>query len=420
MKEEKKIAIVLGGTNPHIQLITNLKDRGYYTILLDYYENPPAKKYADEHIQESTLDKEKVLEIAKTKQADLVISTSIDQANVTACYVAEKLRLPHPYSYQVSLNVSNKLLMKDIMLKNNVPTAKYLYVNSCDFLDNLNLDYPLVVKPVDSNGSAGVRKVNDYIGLKKGVEEALKISRDKNVIIEEFKEGIEVSIDAFVLDKQVDIVLIRQKYDLPENGNYVLQSPGSFSPGFIGKKSTNKLKKIILDICNAFQLNNTPLLVQAIISDKEVNIIEFAPRVGGGLSYRTVFLNTGFDILDATVNSFLSIKKEPQYTTPKAFLITAIVYAEAGVFSHTEGIDTLIENKTILEFNFYKTKGMVIGKDMTTKSRIGAFIAKADTYDGAIQKVKIAIQSIKVFTEDNKDVMIRYIYDDISNIKKVE
>ena len=45
----KPIAIVLGGTNPHIELINNLKARGFYTILLDYFENPPAKNVADLH-----------------------------------------------------------------------------------------------------------------------------------------------------------------------------------------------------------------------------------------------------------------------------------------------------------------------------------------------------------------------------------
>src|SRR5690554_5886296 len=120
----KQVAIVLGGTFPHISLLEKLKERGYYTVLIDYFENPPAKLYADEHVMASTLDKEAVLEISKQKEASLVISAYIDQANVTACYVAEKLNLPHPYSYETSLNVTNKLLMKNLMINNNIPTSK--------------------------------------------------------------------------------------------------------------------------------------------------------------------------------------------------------------------------------------------------------------------------------------------------------
>ena len=74
-----KTAIVLGGTFPHRELILKLKAKGYYTILIDYYENPIAKAVADEHLRESTLDREKVLSIARERNASLVISTCIDQ-----------------------------------------------------------------------------------------------------------------------------------------------------------------------------------------------------------------------------------------------------------------------------------------------------------------------------------------------------
>ena len=72
---KKPIAIVLGGTVPHISLVKKLKERGFYVALLDYLDNPPAKQYADEQIKESTLNKEAVLEVAKNRKADIVIST---------------------------------------------------------------------------------------------------------------------------------------------------------------------------------------------------------------------------------------------------------------------------------------------------------------------------------------------------------
>ena len=62
MNNDKPVALVLGGTNPHRALIEKLKIRGFYTVLVDYFENPPAKNIADEHEKESTLDIQKVLE----------------------------------------------------------------------------------------------------------------------------------------------------------------------------------------------------------------------------------------------------------------------------------------------------------------------------------------------------------------------
>jgi|SRR5690554_2186935 len=106
--DKQQKAIILGGTDDHIALIENLKKRGYYTILIDYNANPPAKVAADLHIQESTLEEDKVLKIATEQKVDLVISACIDQALLTACYVAERLGLPAPFSYETALNVQIK------------------------------------------------------------------------------------------------------------------------------------------------------------------------------------------------------------------------------------------------------------------------------------------------------------------------
>ena len=78
--ENNPVAIVLGGTVPHCYLIQLLKKRGYHTVLVDYTQNPPAKEFADEHIKESTLDRDAVLSIARKRDAQLVISTNVDQA----------------------------------------------------------------------------------------------------------------------------------------------------------------------------------------------------------------------------------------------------------------------------------------------------------------------------------------------------
>jgi formate-dependent phosphoribosylglycinamide formyltransferase (GAR transformylase) len=107
-----KKALVLGGTADHYDLIIKLKKRGYKVILIDYHDNPPAKKVADEYIKESILNQKEVLRIAQKKKINLIITACIDQALVTACYVAEKLALPAPFSFKTALMVTNKVLMK--------------------------------------------------------------------------------------------------------------------------------------------------------------------------------------------------------------------------------------------------------------------------------------------------------------------
>jgi len=237
----KPKAIVLGGTSPHIELIEILKKRGYYTVLVDYYNNPPAKNVADEHIQESTLDQDKVLQIAKNIEAKLVISACVDQANVTACYVAEKIGLPAPYSYETALNVSNKGLMKKLMFSAGIPTAKFAIVTKPIEFDSLSLKFPVMVKPSDSCGSAGVKKAKNYSEYIEYIGEALKISRSNTAIVEEYKEGVEVSIYSYVQNKKSSIIMIAQRHSVIDGDNEVLKCYATTAPAIISSKMKDKI-----------------------------------------------------------------------------------------------------------------------------------------------------------------------------------
>ena len=150
-------AIILGGVAPHIELIKNLKKRGYETILLDYYENPPAREYADRFYRISTLDYEAVKEAAEKEKADLILTICVDHANVIMCRAAAELGLPAPYSYHTALMTTNKGLMKQQMMASGIQTGKFCVLYSpSDSVTGLGV--PVAVKPVDNNGSKGARK----------------------------------------------------------------------------------------------------------------------------------------------------------------------------------------------------------------------------------------------------------------------
>ena len=68
--------LVLAGGSDQIALLKELSVRGHDTILLDYYENPPAKQYADKHIVASTLDVEKVKQVCIEEKVDLIMYRS--------------------------------------------------------------------------------------------------------------------------------------------------------------------------------------------------------------------------------------------------------------------------------------------------------------------------------------------------------
>ena len=404
----KPIAIILGGTVPHKFLIENLKNRGYFTILVDYYDNPPAACVSDRHVKKSTLDKEVVLNLAKQENASLVISGCVDQANVTACYVAEKLGLPAPYSYEAALRVTDKALMKEGMLKAGVPTAihEVVYIEQIsDFQCDI---FPKVIKPSDCNGSKGVRKVNNQAELATHLEEACKLSRTKKAIIEDFNQGIEVNGYFFVGEDDVKLLYTKSKMLPNTDGMKSLQSFLSIGPESLSDTARFNFLDATKKISTEFNLKNTPILVQANIDGDKVKVIEFAPRVGGGLAFREIKILTGFDLIDAVIDSYLGVEVKVNLSQYKNDFVSVLhLYGTHGTFDRVEGLEELVEGGVIKEYFIHKTPGMLMNsEDLASRNRVLGIILFADSNHALFDKIKTIYKCVKIQNSNNENVVL--------------
>lgn len=404
----KPIALVLGGTVPHISLVTKLKDRGFKVCLIDYLENPPAKQYADEHIKASTLDKEAVLSIAKEKNASLVISTCIDQANAVCCYVAEKLNLPHPYSYQTSLDVTDKVKMKEIFIKNNIPTAKHIHVKSEEEVKGKGLRYPLIVKPADSNSANGVKKVQNEQELSIYLPVALNYSRNGFAIVEEYISGVEISAYCIIAKGKAKLLMAQERLSVIEGDSNTIKCYASYAPARISSNAMSKIESIATDIATAFHLDNTPLFFQGIVAGDDISIIEFAPRVGGGISSHTIKVSTGFDIIEAGIDSFLgkAITTTNWHPMSKQFAVNQI-YGTNGYYRNTIGEEKLLNEGIVESISFYKKSGDYIDDSRASSSRIGVMVFSGDNECDVRGKISKAFSLIDCLDEYGKSMVRR-------------
>lgn len=405
---------------PHITLVKKLKERGYYVALLDYLDNPPAKQYADEHIKESTLDKEAVLKVAKDKNAEIVIATCIDQANSICCYVAEQLNLPHPYSYQISLDVTDKVRMKDIMIKGGVPTSRYVNVKTIEEALKQDFNYPLIVKPADSNSANGVKKVADVEELKQYLPIALEFSRNGYAIVEEFVTGIEISAYCVVANKKAKLMMAQERISVIEGETNTIKCYAAYAPARISPVAMGKCEGIVEKIAEVFNLDNTPLFFQGIVNGDDISVIEFAPRVGGGISSQTIKFSTGFDIIDAAIDSFFGkpIDLSNWHPMNKCFAVNQI-YGRNGSYDHTTGGEELLADGTIEELSFYKKTGDYIDESRASSGRIGVMVFSADTESDIRKKINKAFATIDSFNTDGKSMIRRDLnLDNLWNAKR--
>ena len=402
----RPIAVVLGGTIPHVHLIELLKERGYYTILLDYTPNPPAKEYADEHMLVSTLDNKAVLNVARERKANLVISTNVDQANVTCCYVSEKMGLYSPYSYETALNVTDKQRMKKIMWDNNIPTSRYIQVGSLKEVENLDLTFPVMVKPADSNSANGVKRAYTQEELEKDLPDALRYSRNGKAIVEEFVTGKEISAYGVVLNGEAKLLMHQERISVYDGEDKVIKCYASLAPSRVSDAAANMAEHILTMIAKAFYLDNTPLFFQGIVNGEDISVIEFAPRVGGGISFQTINDATGYDIIAAALDSYLNIPISIDSWHPMngKYAVNQI-YGTNGVYDITTGGDDILKDGTVKVLSFYKHKGDVIDSSRASSSRIGVMVVCDSTEKGLRNKITKAFSKLDSFDDKGNSII---------------
>ena len=118
--------MILGGSSYIIPVTKKAHELGCYVITCDYLPNNYAHKFSDEYCNVSIIDREKVLDAARSLKIDGIISFACDPGVVSAAYVAEKLGLPFQCSYDAAKILQDKGLFRKFLADNNfnVPKAK--------------------------------------------------------------------------------------------------------------------------------------------------------------------------------------------------------------------------------------------------------------------------------------------------------
>ncbi|MGB2706492.1 MAG: ATP-grasp domain-containing protein, partial [Candidatus Omnitrophota bacterium] len=188
----QKVLMILGAGQNEVPAIKRAKEMGIKTIVCDMNNNAPGLEYGDYNVVARTKDPKEYVDIAKKRKINGVMTVSVESLVPTISIIAEELGLTG-ISKDAASNVTNKVSMKKVLKSHNIPCGTFVSAGSLtEALENVKkLKFPLVIKPADRAGSRGVFKLENEGGLNKYFNISLGESRCKEVIIEEFIEGIE-------------------------------------------------------------------------------------------------------------------------------------------------------------------------------------------------------------------------------------
>lgn len=289
-----KKVLILGAGPIQIPIIKKSKEIGLYTIVVDIDDKAKGAEFSDEFYTISTNDTNKILNLAKDKKINGILTTSDFPVNVVA-EVGEKLDIP-VMSKEVAQICTNKYLQREFLKNNHFNTPSYKVIRTLQDLEKIDF-FPCIIKPVDSSASRGVRKVNNLKELYDQYSVSHKYSKSGLVIVEEFITGKEFSVETLTQDNKTHVIQITEKITKGEESGYFVEDT-HIAPARIGDIHKKNIEEEVISLINKIGVNNCPTHTELKLNETGIYIIEIACRLGGDyITSDLVPLSTGIDML---------------------------------------------------------------------------------------------------------------------------
>lgn len=299
----KKI-MMLGGNYFQTTAIKCAKELGYYVISVDYLPNNPGHEFSDEYYNVSTLDKEKILELAMRLNIDGILSYASDVSAPTASYVAEKMYLP-TNPYETVKRMTRKDLFHPFLKENGFFVPSVSTIKNIDefitFFENHN---DVILKPVNASGSKGVSRVTDASQIEPAYLYAKEYSNEADLVAEEFihREGYQIAGDAFIVDGEIRFFgLANEHFDASANP---LVPVGESFRATLSQNKKDYAREEIQRALTLLGFKNGAVNLDFMFDTKgNLFIIELGPRNGGNLISDAIYLQCGVNLAEFSIKA---------------------------------------------------------------------------------------------------------------------
>ena len=394
MRDRQKRILITGASVLQLPAIRKAKEMGFYIGVADYNPQAVGIGYADEYFNVSTIDVEGVTKVAKEFQPDGMITLATDMPMRPIAAACEACGLPG-ISYKTAVRATDKAEMIRAFEKYGVEHPWYYVAESKEEFDDMmeKITFPCVMKPTDNAGSRGVVLVHNQQELKDAYGFSHGESRSGAVIMEEYLQGPEFSVEVMVIDGEPHVLQITDK--LTTGAPHFVEM-GHTQPSRQPKWQQEKICDLSCRAVKALGINVGPAHVEIILTKDGPRMVELGARLGGDcITTHLVPLSTGIDMVGATIE--LACGGKPDITE-KFKKGSAIRYfnTSAGTLQAIEGIEEAKKIPGVREITIVKEIGTQLTDIASSVDRIGFVIAQADTAEEAAAICKKAMDRIHI------------------------
>ena len=392
-----KIMVVAGGAW-QCPIVKTAKEMGHTVICTNLYENSPAFEFADLGVVANVLDKNKNLDIAKEHKPDAVLTEQTDIAVPTVAYVAEKLGLKG-IGTDVAERFTNKYKMREYAFKAGIPVPKYKLCYTQDEAAAFLLNTPVcVIKPIDSQSSRGIHVVRSKDDIEKNFDDCIQYSHaEKAILIEEYIEGTEFTVDGVKTSNEYVVTAISEKkhYDYNPNVAKELRFTQT-NPSYDYDKLRAENAKLISAMGLPFGLTHTEYKYH----EGTFYLIETAARGGGTkISSDITKLVFGIDCGKLLIKMLLGESDEIVRENHHECAILGFFDFKPGLIKEIVGVEEAKNLDGVQDLKLEVSVGDMLGEAQDDRSRCGYYILYADSDEQLNERERLLKDTVRVITE---------------------
>lgn len=299
MKLEGKRLLVLGGGMASYDLVRVAKSMGIYTIVTDNaVENGAAKQIADEVADVSTADIDALIALAREKQVDGVFSGPSEFNLRNVIRVCEKAGYPCYSNMQTWNNCANKDSFKQFCRDYGVNCVPEFSVSEDSDEESLKaVDFPVIVKPVDSCSSAGITICRDWTTLRDACKYARSNSIRGEIIIEKYIENDcrLCTVSYLFKDGVPTLYFVMDEYCVTEAANPF--NVACISPSIYTEYYLENMDKNVQKMLMGMGIRNGTAFIQTLPYQGKLYFMEMGFRMDGGMMFKLMEPQQGINDL---------------------------------------------------------------------------------------------------------------------------
>lgn len=372
---DKRSVLIFGVGELQLSIIKRANQMGLFTVGIDPCVDAYSRSECCAFEVVGGQDYEGTLAVAKKYNIAAVVTAATDKPLVMMARIAKELNLPF-YSVETAEWSTDKFQMKQRFIEGGVPCAQGRLIHSAEEVKGLY--FPVICKPRDNSGSRGVKLCGDLQDLQECIDEALQYSKLETVLVEEFIEGREFSIESLHYDGKTEVIQFTEKKTTEFPYNVEL---GHKQPANLTDEQKNSIREIITKIGVALKFENCPSHTELKVNERGIFVIETSPRLGGDFITSTLTpLSTGINLEDQLLH--IALGEKVDITTgrvEKASGVRFFSFPEGEVVSISDRISEVSSWPMISNFELKLKVGDYVNPITSSLNRYGQFIVSGDS-----------------------------------------